>query len=198
MNTVIDEHRQLSFVNYGEVVESHIEAVRFIRDYAQVVLPRRFQTVVTSAAGYPLDKTYYQTVKGMVSPLDILDHDVPILDIVHEPTGARKAIVFGYACHNTTLPATFVQYHGDYAGVAQAGLGQRHRGVTAMFVNTVMSWTVATLDLSSWYADRALFAMVFVVALLAYGAWTALGGVPILGDPLRDAEPIRRRAPAAV
>ena len=71
-------------------------------------------------------------------------------------------------------------------------------GVTAMFVNTVMSWTVATLDLSSWYADRALFAMVFVVALLAYGAWTALGGVPILGDPLRDAEPIRRRAPAAV
>jgi nickel-dependent lactate racemase len=28
--------------------------------------------VVTSAAGYPLDKTYYQTVKGMVSPLDIL------------------------------------------------------------------------------------------------------------------------------
>jgi nickel-dependent lactate racemase len=46
--------------------------VRFIRDYAQVALPRRFHTVVTSAAGYPLDKTYYQTVKGMVSPLDIL------------------------------------------------------------------------------------------------------------------------------
>jgi len=29
--------------------------------------------VVTSAAGYPLDRTYYQTVKGMVSPLDILE-----------------------------------------------------------------------------------------------------------------------------
>ena len=72
VNTVIDEHRQLSFVNYGEVVESHLEAVRFIRDYAQVAVPRRFHTVVTSAAGYPLDKTYYQTVKGMVAPLDIL------------------------------------------------------------------------------------------------------------------------------
>ena len=35
--------------------------------------PRRFHTVVTSAAGYPLDKTYYQTVKGMVGPLDILE-----------------------------------------------------------------------------------------------------------------------------
>jgi nickel-dependent lactate racemase len=28
--------------------------------------------VVTSSAGYPLDKTYYQTVKGMVTPMDIL------------------------------------------------------------------------------------------------------------------------------
>ena len=72
VNTVIDEHRQLSFVNYGEVVESHLEAVHFIRDYAQVAVPRRFHTVVTSAAGYPLDQTYYQTVKGMVAPLDIL------------------------------------------------------------------------------------------------------------------------------
>ena len=35
-------------------------------------MPRRFKTVVTSSAGYPLDKTYYQTVKGMVTPLDIL------------------------------------------------------------------------------------------------------------------------------
>jgi nickel-dependent lactate racemase len=34
---------------------------------------RRFKTVLTSAAGYPLDKTYYQTVKGMVAPLDILE-----------------------------------------------------------------------------------------------------------------------------
>jgi nickel-dependent lactate racemase len=72
VNTVIDEHRRLSFVNYGEVVESHLEAVRFIRNYAEVSLPQRFSTVLTSAAGYPLDTTYYQTVKGMVAPLDIL------------------------------------------------------------------------------------------------------------------------------
>ncbi len=73
VNTVIDEHRRLSFVNYGEVVASHLHAVEFIRGYAQVAVPRRFHTVVTSAAGYPLDKTYYQTVKGMVAPMDILE-----------------------------------------------------------------------------------------------------------------------------
>lgn len=72
VNTVLDEHRNLSFVNFGEIIESHLAAVDFIRAYAQVRVPRKFHTVVTSAAGYPLDKTYYQTVKGMVAPMDIL------------------------------------------------------------------------------------------------------------------------------
>jgi nickel-dependent lactate racemase len=40
--------------------------------YAEVPLTERFGTVVTSAAGYPLDKTYYQTVKGMVTPMAIM------------------------------------------------------------------------------------------------------------------------------
>jgi lactate racemase len=73
LNTVIDDQRRLAFVNFGEVVASHLRAVDFAREYAQVSVPRRFRTVVTSAAGYPLDKTYYQTVKGMVGPLDILE-----------------------------------------------------------------------------------------------------------------------------
>jgi nickel-dependent lactate racemase len=72
LNAVIDEQRRLAFVNFGEVVESHLRAVEFTRAYAEVAVPERFQTVVTSAAGYPLDKTYYQTVKSMVGPLDIL------------------------------------------------------------------------------------------------------------------------------
>jgi lactate racemase len=60
-------------VNYGEVVESHLQTVEFIRRFARVAVARRFKTVVTSAAGYPLDTTYYQTVKGMVAPIDILE-----------------------------------------------------------------------------------------------------------------------------
>jgi nickel-dependent lactate racemase len=72
VNTVLDEHRRLSFVNAGELVASHLAAVAASERSARVVLPHRFATVVTSAAGYPLDKTYYQTVKGMVAPLGIL------------------------------------------------------------------------------------------------------------------------------
>ena len=72
VNTVIDEHRRMSFVNYGEIVASHLKAVAFTQPDTQVPVKERFPTVVTSAAGYPLDKTYYQTVKGMIGPLDIL------------------------------------------------------------------------------------------------------------------------------
>ena len=73
VNTVIDEHRKLSFVNFGEIVQSHLESVAFTRDFVIVPSKRRYRTVVTSAAGYPLDKTYYQTVKGMVGPVTILE-----------------------------------------------------------------------------------------------------------------------------
>jgi nickel-dependent lactate racemase len=73
VNTVLDEHRCMSFVNFGEVAKSHLDAVRFTEDYTVVPISRKFRTVVTSAAGYPLDQTYYQTVKGMVVPIDILE-----------------------------------------------------------------------------------------------------------------------------
>ena len=73
INTVIDEDRDLIYVNFGEVIASHLAAVDFVVDSTVIKVPRRFKTVVTSSAGYPLDKTYYQTVKGMVTPMDILE-----------------------------------------------------------------------------------------------------------------------------
>ncbi len=73
VNTVIDQDRRISFVNFGEIEESHLEAVSFVRPYAEIPVKTKFKTVVTSSGGYPLDKTYYQTVKGMVGALDILE-----------------------------------------------------------------------------------------------------------------------------
>jgi nickel-dependent lactate racemase len=73
VNVVIDEQRRLGFVNFGEVEASHALAVGFMRKYAEIRIPRRFKTIVTTSAGYPLDKTYYQTVKGMVGVMDLLE-----------------------------------------------------------------------------------------------------------------------------
>lgn len=72
LNTVLDEDRDLVCVTFGEIIASHQAAVDFVSAATSIPFPRKFSTVVTSSAGYPLDKTYYQTIKGMVTPLDIL------------------------------------------------------------------------------------------------------------------------------
>lgn len=62
-----------------------------------------------------------------------VDHAVPVMTV----TGADKkllAIVFGYACHPTTL--SFTKWCGDYPGFAQIAIEKNHPGAQVMFVNT--------------------------------------------------------------
>jgi hypothetical protein len=70
---------------------------------------------------------------GGVNPSGPVDHDVPVLRIAGI-RGEFRGVVFGYACHNTTLGADFYQFNGDYAGFAQQQLEDRHAGAVAMFV----------------------------------------------------------------
>lgn len=60
-----------------------------------------------------------------------VDQSVPVLRI-ETLDGKLRAILFGYACHNTTLG--LFEISGDYAGHAQAFLEEAHPGVIAMFV----------------------------------------------------------------
>ena len=59
-----------------------------------------------------------------------VDHDVPVLRVVGSD-GNLKAVLFGYACHNTVTG--FYTINGDYAGYAQA-LEQAHPGAVALFL----------------------------------------------------------------
>lgn len=62
-----------------------------------------------------------------------VDHDVPILTVTR-PDGSLAAVLFGYACHPTTL--SFTYWCGDYPGFAQIEIEQQHPGAMALFVNT--------------------------------------------------------------
>jgi hypothetical protein len=62
-----------------------------------------------------------------------VDHAVPVLTVTR-PDGRLAAVLFGYACHPTTL--NFNTWCGDYPGFAQLELEEAHPGATAMFVNT--------------------------------------------------------------
>lgn len=62
-----------------------------------------------------------------------VDHAVPVLTATR-PDGTVVAILFGYACHPTTL--SFTTWCGDYPGFAQLELEKQHPTAQAMFVNT--------------------------------------------------------------
>lgn len=73
------------------------------------------------------------TEKGVINgrnPAGPVDHTVPVL-VVETPDGKPLAVVFGYACHNTTL--SFYQWCGDYAGFAQIAVEKALPGTVAMF-----------------------------------------------------------------
>lgn len=60
----------------------------------------------------------------------IFDHDVPVLKVTDGQNKIR-GIVFGYACHNTTMG--FQKFCGDYAGFAALHLEELHPDATALF-----------------------------------------------------------------
>jgi neutral ceramidase len=75
------------------------------------------------------------TERGYViapNPEGPVDLDVPVL-LVATPDGKRlRALLFGYACHNTTL--SDYEFCGDYAGFAQLDVEAAHPGTVALFV----------------------------------------------------------------
>jgi neutral ceramidase len=103
----------------------------YVHGRAAAAMNRRSQT----AQGY----TIFSNADGPV------DHDVPVL-VVSTPEGKgtpnatdnigdprkMRALLFGYACHNTTLD--FYQFCGDYAGYAQEYIEETHPGAVALFM----------------------------------------------------------------
>jgi neutral ceramidase len=74
-----------------------------------------------------------QGVKLGVQPTGLVDRSVPVL-AVKDAEGKLAAIVFGAACHNTTLGGDNLRVSGDYAGFAQYHIEEQLPGVQAMFV----------------------------------------------------------------
>jgi neutral ceramidase len=72
-------------------------------------------------------------VKIGLNPTGPVDQDVPVIRIAGL-NGQLRGVLFGYACHNTTLGADLFQVNGDYAGYAQAAYETAHPNTTAMFL----------------------------------------------------------------
>ena len=101
----------------GKALQTLEEADIFAQNgFSRVGVNRRFNN--------EKDLTILTEIKGPS------DFSVPVLKITNK-NGEVKAIVFGYACHNSVL--NDYTWSGDFAGYAQAELEKKYPGTTALF-----------------------------------------------------------------
>ncbi len=72
VNVVLDDHRRPLLFVAGDMEAAFMQGVEFVRRVAVDQVPHEVDIVVTSSAGYPLDTTFYQSVKGMTGALPIV------------------------------------------------------------------------------------------------------------------------------
>jgi hypothetical protein len=162
---------------YGRELEEKILAI--IGGALAQLAPARLG-YTHARAGFAMNRRL-PTATGFANsphPAGPVDHDVPVLR-VSDAAGKLRAVIFGYACHNTTL--ALQQWNADYAGYAQTFIEAAHPGAVAMFV------TGAAGDQNPYPRSKVEFAQQHGRAL-ANGVETALGVAPRdVRGPLRAA-----------
>ncbi|MCX7969607.1 MAG: nickel-dependent lactate racemase [Armatimonadetes bacterium] len=72
VHVTLDEQRRITGVFAGDVHETFFAGVQLVDKVAKVPVPETADIVITSSAGYPLDTTFYQAIKGLVGVMPIL------------------------------------------------------------------------------------------------------------------------------
>ncbi|MBI1814432.1 MAG: nickel-dependent lactate racemase [Deltaproteobacteria bacterium] len=72
VDVTINRTRELTGVFAGDIVAAHAAGVRFVEHEVCVALDAPADIVITCGGGFPLDDTYYQSIKGMVAALNIV------------------------------------------------------------------------------------------------------------------------------
>ncbi|MGH7787486.1 MAG: nickel-dependent lactate racemase, partial [Candidatus Binatia bacterium] len=68
----IDRRRRITGVFAGDLEAAHAAGAAAVERHVRADLDRPADIVVTSAAGFPLDDTYYQAIKGLVAALNVV------------------------------------------------------------------------------------------------------------------------------
>ncbi len=72
LDVTLTRERQISGVFAGNPVKAHAAGVKFLEDTSLEPLDGLADAAITSAAGYPLDLTFYQSVKGLTAAQHIV------------------------------------------------------------------------------------------------------------------------------
>lgn len=79
LNVTLNRERQITGVFAGDLQTAHRRGAEFVRNSALRSVPNRYDIVITSNSGYPLDLNLYQAVKGMSAAAQIVRSDGDII-----------------------------------------------------------------------------------------------------------------------
>jgi nickel-dependent lactate racemase len=99
LNVTLNKDKEITQVFAGELFEAHKQGCAFAKEHAMVPVEQRFDVVITSNSGYPLDQNLYQAVKGMSA--------------AHKIVKQRGTIISASECSDG------IPDHGNYAGILQ-------------------------------------------------------------------------------
>src|SRR5262245_22377804 len=108
VNVVIDAERRPLKLVAGDMVAAFEEGVRFVRGVVRDTVAEPVDIVVTSCAGYPLDTTFYQAVKGLTGALPIVKQGGTIIMCASLTEGIGSP-QFQQLFHENTSLESFVQ-----------------------------------------------------------------------------------------
>jgi nickel-dependent lactate racemase len=80
-NVAIDSERKIAGIYCGDLDEAHQAGCRQVAEWTTAEIDRTFDLVITNGGGFPLDQTFYQTVKGMCTALPALAENSTLLQI---------------------------------------------------------------------------------------------------------------------
>jgi nickel-dependent lactate racemase len=65
LNVALNGKKEITNVFAGELIEAHAAGCAYVKEHAMVKCDTRYDVVITTNSGYPLDQNLYQAVKGM-------------------------------------------------------------------------------------------------------------------------------------
>lgn len=112
LNVVINKQRELAGVFGGHFEKAHKAGCELVTRHAVAGLDEKVDLVVTSAGGYPLDSTFYQVSKCLISARDILVENGTILVVCGcaEGLGSEE---FCTIMRSNPTPEDFNMHHGN-------------------------------------------------------------------------------------
>ncbi len=72
VNVCLDGQRRITWAGAGDMIQAWQQGVNFCAEVVKAPVREQVDVVVTSCAGYPLDTTWYQAVKGLMGALPIV------------------------------------------------------------------------------------------------------------------------------